>query len=144
MKTIAIVTAALLTLCAVSSARADEAAPEPPVCVAADAQLAEASTANAKLKEATAAIKDVDDEILALRQMIAREKSNPAGVVNLRTLHSLGEDLRQRIEARPELVAERAACDREVKRLIALATKSVKACTAARKATAAASQKQSS
>lgn len=130
MKLAAAVLAIMTTVALAAEARADE----PGVCTAADAKLVEASTANASLKAAREQLRDLDAHIAALRADIAAERRNPAGVVDLRRLHDLGEGLQADIAVRPEAAATVAAWDREVKRLIPEATKLVKACSAARKA----------
>ena len=60
-----------------------------------------------------------DEDIRDARATIAREKSNPSGVVNLVLLHNMGDAIQTDLEWRAYYVAKRKADMAQAKKLIA-------------------------
>ncbi len=135
---VAVVVAITCAGVALGAEAATDGGAAPPACLAdVDAKMAELEAADEKRKEAIAAVVDCDGWIAQYRAEIAREKSNPAGVVDLRRLHELGERLQSALEARPQLEAARVSWEAEVKRLSAVVQKAITACAATKRDAAA-------
>lgn len=84
--------------------------------------LADASDADYK------AANDCDDQIAALQELIAEERKNPAGVIDLRRLHELGADIQVQQAAKAAALAEAKGLTAKAAELLAEAKAAMARC----------------